>query len=159
MLKRWKFLMSVIGQSGKQTEEHTEKGHVPLLLMLSIVVLIGLIVGGIPAAIHFHEYAGVATAVILATVGIGGFIYYIAFEGYYAIYCEECMEKDRMTIERDIAVSRVSELEKEMSARLPGLSGVIEQTVVGEIPNDQNLSMLLVTISITNRGEPSIADK
>lgn len=106
-MTRWRFFMNFLGRSGQQTEKHAEKSHLRILMVASIVVLAILILGGIPAAIHYHEYAAVVVLVFLAIVIVGAFLYWMLFEGYYTTYLEE--HRKRIAAEQQAATLIVTD--------------------------------------------------
>jgi hypothetical protein len=143
VLTGWKYLVETFRQSGEKAGEQAEKRHVSLLLVISLLMLGVFLAAGFGAAIHFHESAGAVAGSVLVVITVLTLIYWVAFGAHYQMYAKECGRAD--TLQR-----RVDEI---LSG---GLIVEIDQLIVGE-PANHSLASIAMVASVSNTGEPSIA--
>jgi hypothetical protein len=139
VLTRRQFFGKALRHGSEKTGESAEKTHVPLLLVLGGILLAVAVFGGIPAAVHFHEFGGVAVLVGLVIVAVIGGLYWIAFGAYYSIYAEEAGEREKL--ERKFQVTGLT-LERMQTAQnqLAALTD-LERGFLQQLLKDQYLRL------------------
>jgi hypothetical protein len=101
MLNRWEFFKKALSRAKEHMEKRAEKSHTFILLAIGILLVVALAIG---VAIHFHESA---VAIVTAVVAAAAFVYWLGFESYYSIYCEECRKVEKLAGERDQATEKI----------------------------------------------------